>query len=732
MIGVIISGICNDNWVLCSSFIVSELLWYIFLERKQAKWQLAHFIWLSVSGLGGYYAAKVEEMPSNNVVKTVWEENDLNLRAYHTFGNMIDNKLNKGKKSLECKKDLIDKYNNNTEKIKQIKSGNIQIGWNTENEKIRVIYDLEKENNRLYKRCEKIDEDYKQIANSVKELRVTLDEIKKNEVEKLQNRWIKAFPNCIFKDGVIKCVIEKFSYSELGIIESRIYELHNSDAPFAWANKRSNEYIVFFSTNNAGLGKVYYSKKCKDSNDIVLCNIERSDLLKELSITPDEVKRDIKQNSENNEIEYQRRIKVFIDVLEGRDREITNLKQQKEELELARERVEKQLASKQSEVKELKYEVTKSNRKCIYLESQIEELERDKKNNFIEIKNVKDEHKREKNYQDELLDKLRKASIKLQDIKDELSYKDKEICRLNSVVRSKEDKIRNLTENLRLQKEEYVCKIKEFDERIIASEGQSNLEKSLRRNAEEKLKQINEEKEKLRKILHNSISKEEAFNLKEKINEKEKEIKELNSTIKKLELIHKESENKIYELKQEKEKSIRDYEEAIELVDEYERKYQALCLNQRTKIEEIVDDAENIISNREHILSNERCNGNVFCLKNSEQILVIGACRAKSNHLIGVAKKYGLNANNLEFWDDYDKLKRDMSRLYYNTKYRAIILGPMPHKVANIDGYSSLISKIMDDKDAYPPVEICRSSGELKISKTSFKVALNNLLSKIS
>ena len=124
--------------------------------------------------------------------------------------------------------------------------------------------------------------------------------------------------------------------------------------------------------------------------------------------------------------------------------------------------------------------------------------------------------------------------------------------------------------------------------------------------------------------------------------------------------------------------------------------------------------------------------GNVFGLKHSEQILVAGACATKTKYLIGVAKEYGLKDNHLDFWDDYDKLNHSLSRLSYNTKYRAIIIGPMPHMVEKIDGYNSFLSKLNSNKEAYPPVEVCRSaSGELKISKTAFREALNNLLGKL-
>lgn len=115
-------------------------------------------------------------------------------------------------------------------------------------------------------------------------------------------------------------------------------------------------------------------------------------------------------------------------------------------------------------------------------------------------------------------------------------------------------------------------------------------------------------------------------------------------------------------------------------------------------------------------------------LRRNEQILVLGALSAKKNELIGIAKKeYGLLESNFEFMDDYDK----MTNFSVSQKHRAVICGPMPHKMEDTDGCSSLITRLENDEDRY--VVRCEAgSNGLKITKTSFRGALQKVVDYLS
>ena len=115
-------------------------------------------------------------------------------------------------------------------------------------------------------------------------------------------------------------------------------------------------------------------------------------------------------------------------------------------------------------------------------------------------------------------------------------------------------------------------------------------------------------------------------------------------------------------------------------------------------------------------------------LRRNEMILVLGALSAKKNELVAIAKReYGLAEDNFEFMDDYEK----MTNFRVSPKHRAVICGPMPHKMENTDGFSSLIARVENDEDRY--VVRCEAGANgLKITKTSFRGALQKVVDYLS
>lgn len=109
-------------------------------------------------------------------------------------------------------------------------------------------------------------------------------------------------------------------------------------------------------------------------------------------------------------------------------------------------------------------------------------------------------------------------------------------------------------------------------------------------------------------------------------------------------------------------------------------------------------------------------------LTRRQKILVIGGSETKENHLRGKLKSMGFNfaKDQLEFELDYDNIKDYASRIKpWSGKYAGIIVGPCPHKVKDIEGYTSFIEKIRAE-EGYPHVEEARDkSGVLKISNAS-------------
>lgn len=107
--------------------------------------------------------------------------------------------------------------------------------------------------------------------------------------------------------------------------------------------------------------------------------------------------------------------------------------------------------------------------------------------------------------------------------------------------------------------------------------------------------------------------------------------------------------------------------------------------------------------------------------------------RAKTEHLVGKAKKFGLTRSHLRFKTDYSKFTQfDLSELQYSNVCAGILVGPVPHKMKGV-GDSASVLQLFAAEEGYPPAVAMRTaSGELKGTKKSFDAALGELLTTLT
>lgn len=114
-----------------------------------------------------------------------------------------------------------------------------------------------------------------------------------------------------------------------------------------------------------------------------------------------------------------------------------------------------------------------------------------------------------------------------------------------------------------------------------------------------------------------------------------------------------------------------------------------------------------------------------YDIKNSK-ILIIGDSLVNKNDLINIARKYGIKENRIEFELDYNKLTNyNFGKLRNSMNYSDVLVGPIPHKVEGIEGYSSFLAMTDAMPEEYPKIIRLESSNELKITRQSF---INGLL----
>lgn len=123
-------------------------------------------------------------------------------------------------------------------------------------------------------------------------------------------------------------------------------------------------------------------------------------------------------------------------------------------------------------------------------------------------------------------------------------------------------------------------------------------------------------------------------------------------------------------------------------------------------------------------IENDFCDTEVQS-RNGTTILVLGACSISKADLDNLYKKFKLKRKTFEFVA-YDEVTNfNFSKLIGNNKYTDIFVGPVPHKAMNIGKCSGVLEYLLSSKEIPAKItELKDSNGELKISKRTFKKAL--------
>ncbi|MGG0716278.1 hypothetical protein ABE096_01585 [Robertmurraya massiliosenegalensis] len=110
------------------------------------------------------------------------------------------------------------------------------------------------------------------------------------------------------------------------------------------------------------------------------------------------------------------------------------------------------------------------------------------------------------------------------------------------------------------------------------------------------------------------------------------------------------------------------------------------------------------------------------------KILIIGRNEVKPQVIIGTLKDLGIPKEQIELCLGYDEAKTyPYNKLQYNPKYRAVLFGPLPHSVVG-KGESSSIITHLETNEGFPRVIRLTANNELKMTKSSLKSAVSELL----
>lgn len=111
------------------------------------------------------------------------------------------------------------------------------------------------------------------------------------------------------------------------------------------------------------------------------------------------------------------------------------------------------------------------------------------------------------------------------------------------------------------------------------------------------------------------------------------------------------------------------------------------------------------------------------------KIVIVGESKVSENDLKGIIKELDLDKDRFEFCLDYKEAKTfNYKKMQWNPSYCLVLVGPMPHSGYEKGEYGSVISAL-ENEDGYPRVERL-GTNELKITKSSFKIALEKMMAE--
>ena len=111
-------------------------------------------------------------------------------------------------------------------------------------------------------------------------------------------------------------------------------------------------------------------------------------------------------------------------------------------------------------------------------------------------------------------------------------------------------------------------------------------------------------------------------------------------------------------------------------------------------------------------------------------VLVLGARPSMVDDLRSVGKALGIGKKRFEFVEYDDVTNYGFRKLSFTSKYCAVLAGAHPHMARDIDGANSVIAHLESNRDEFPETVRLYAGGQLSVTKTNFKQALENLISR--
>ncbi len=136
---------------------------------------------------------------------------------------------------------------------------------------------------------------------------------------------------------------------------------------------------------------------------------------------------------------------------------------------------------------------------------------------------------------------------------------------------------------------------------------------------------------------------------------------------------------------------------------------------------------EEVLMKYNHLIEKKEDNDQIFISTNRARLLILGFSQISKNDIFLTLKHYGIPSSSVEIIDEESKIAQfDVNSLMYSQIYTDLFIGPIKHSMKGKGDYESIIEYVKANENSFPKLGLLLVNGELKITKTSLKVAVEN------
>ncbi len=606
-------------WLFAISAVILEFIPALLFQNKISCEKLATFVWLCASSRGFSFAPEMTDMPTENLSDDALYDTDIRIRVCHTLKAQLDS-LNKERNELI---EQIDSYNNTISTNNDLISRTYDDHTN-ENYSVRVRNDKEKENNEIEKLIKKAETTIRDCDKEIDKVSLIFEDTVVHEADRLKTRWTKAYRGIDFEDEMLWDAIVRFSINDFPKIEQRLEELYSSSEPETITRMDKKGRYISFRCSNDDVARIYICFDETTDGLLRIMNIERDGELLETPLNQEELSEALnkiaaeKSDARNYNVEsdylsalkeldsYKEQLSVlnsqFLDLRGKKNRledELSDLEEKQEILEESNRKLNTQIDNKQKE--------------CLVLKRQLGELREKEEDNRDRINLLEKKYNNALSALESQKELKNKIEESLKTTAAQLKLKEEELNSARKAFELKGQEFDQFRKESREQIDKNVVRIKELEQKstddnkkIEMLEGNLNTMKSLKKNTEQKLSEMDKTISDLRRQLSEKNGDRQ---LRDKLAKKEEEYNSIRKTYEKIVANQEAVRNQYEESNAEKER-------LKEQIKEIETKNSELYdkLDSETKKYNMVlaenDILNNTISELEYELQNNIRNNN--------------------------------------------------------------------------------------------------------------------------